>query len=87
MKSGRNKGKNKCKTRKGLEDQHPVVGPGLAGALGSLLKVGKRTGVSEGVFDAIREWTGKGWGKKNAVKLRGGYGRGVPVYLQATGKI
>ena len=52
MKSSRNK------------DQHPAVGPGFAGALGSLLKVGKRTGVSEGVFDAMREWTGKGCGEQ-----------------------
>jgi hypothetical protein len=39
----------------GFEDQHPVVGPGLVGALGSLFKVGGRIGVSEGVIDAMRE--------------------------------
>jgi hypothetical protein len=43
-------------------------GSGVAGALCSLLKVGERTGVNEGVFDAMREWTGKGWVKQNAVK-------------------
>jgi hypothetical protein len=42
---------------------------------------GCNTGVSEGVFDAMREWTEKGWGKNNAVKLRGGYGREVSVGL------
>ena len=30
---------------KRFEDQHPVVGPGLAGALGPLCKGGERTGV------------------------------------------
>ncbi len=43
VKSGKNKGKNKCTTRKGVEDQHPVVGPRLAGALVPLLKDGERT--------------------------------------------
>ncbi len=57
MKSFKNKGKSKCKTRKGFEDQHPAVGVGLAGALWSLFKVGGRTGVSEGVIGAMREWT------------------------------
>jgi hypothetical protein len=59
VKSCKNKGKNKCKTRKAFEDQHPAVGPGLVGALGFLFKVGGRTGVSEGVIGAMREWTGK----------------------------
>ncbi len=43
--------------RKGFEDQHPVVGPGLVGALGSLFRVGGGTWVSEGVVDVARELT------------------------------
>jgi hypothetical protein len=58
VKSSKNEGRNKCKTRKGFEAQHPAVGPGLIGALGSLFKVGVRTGVIEGVIGAMREWTG-----------------------------
>ncbi len=42
MKSGKNKGKNKCKTRKIYKDQHPAAGPGLEGALGPCVKVGKK---------------------------------------------
>jgi hypothetical protein len=67
VKSGRNKARISARHKR-WEDQHPAVGLGLAGALGSLLKVGKRTGVSEDVFDAMREWTGKGW-RKNKMRL------------------
>ncbi len=43
------------------------------------LRWGKEQGNSIGVLDAIREDIGDSEGKKNAVKLRGGYGRGVLV--------
>jgi hypothetical protein len=39
---------------KTLKDQHPAVGPGLAGALGPLLKGRERTGVSNDALDAIQ---------------------------------
>ena len=32
-----------ARTRRGFEDQHPAVGPGLVGALVPLLKDGERT--------------------------------------------
>jgi hypothetical protein len=41
--------------------------------------MGKEQGNSIGVLDALRENIRDGEGKKNAVKLRRGYGRGVPV--------
>ncbi len=50
----------------------------MAGALVSLLKGGERIGVSKGVLDERTEGK-KGKRKTNAVKLRGGYGRWVPV--------
>ncbi len=72
MKSGKNIGKNNARHRN-FKDQHPAVGPGLApGALVPLLKWGKRTRVSKGVLDAMRNHRGKGMVKQNAVKLRGG---------------
>jgi hypothetical protein len=39
---------------KRFEDQHPALVPGLAGALGSLIKGGERTGAHKGVLDAMR---------------------------------
>jgi hypothetical protein len=41
--------------------------------------MGKEQGNSIGVLDAMRGGIRKGEGKINAVKLWGGYGRGVPV--------
>jgi hypothetical protein len=41
--------------------------------------MGKEQGSSIGVSDAMRENIRDNESKKHAVKLRGGYGRGVPV--------
>jgi hypothetical protein len=41
--------------------------------------MGKEQGNSIGVLDAMREDIRNNEGKTNAVKLKGGYGRGVPV--------
>jgi hypothetical protein len=41
--------------------------------------MGKEQGNSIGLLDAMRENIRDSEGKQNAVKLRGGYGRGVPV--------
>jgi hypothetical protein len=50
-----------------LKDQHPAVGPGLAGALVPLLKWGKRAEISKGVLDAMRNYRGKGKGRLRQV--------------------
>ena len=42
VKSSKSKGKNNAKTRKGLKKQHPAAGPGLSGALGPCVKMGKK---------------------------------------------
>ncbi len=73
MKSNKTKARIMQDTRK-FKDQHPAVGPGLAGALGSLRKGGVKEQVdSEGLLEALHVDTGTGIGKtKNAVGLRGG---------------
>jgi hypothetical protein len=72
VKSGKNIGK-KMQDTKRLEDQHPAVGPGLSGALGSLHKGGvKEQGDSEGLLEALHAGMGAGIVfLKNAVGLRG----------------
>jgi hypothetical protein len=73
---------------KKCEDQHPAAGLGLSGALGSLRKGGvKEQGRSEGLLEALHADMGTGIGKTNAVGLRGGAGRVVPVAdcIAATG--
>jgi hypothetical protein len=49
---------------RGLEDQHPAVGPRLAGALVPLLKGGREQGQSIGVLDAMRKDMRYSEGKK-----------------------
>ncbi len=72
VKSGKNKGKDKCKTRR-FEDRHPAAGPGLSDALGSLCEGGEEEqGGSEGLLEASHAGKGAGKGKKSAVGLRGG---------------
>jgi hypothetical protein len=52
----------------------------LAGALGSLFKVvGKNRGQRRRGRRGAGIDGGEKWGEKNAVELRLGYGRGVPV--------
>ncbi len=54
---------------KRFEDQHPAAGPGLAGALGSLRKGGKknRGWGSKGLLEALH--AGKGVGIGNKMRL------------------
>ncbi len=50
---------------KRFEDRHPVAGPGLSGALGSLCEGGKEEqGGSEGLLEASHAGKGAGKGKK-----------------------
>ena len=72
MKSSKSKGKNNARTRRGLKPTSGG-GPGLAGALGPCVKVGKKNrGGSEGLLENSHAGKGAGKGKKNAVGLRGG---------------
>ena len=65
MKSGKNKGKNKCKNTKRFKTQHPAARPGLSGALGSLRRCGEEEqGGSEGLLEALHAGKGTGMGLK-----------------------
>jgi hypothetical protein len=52
VKSSKSKGKNNARHKK-FKDQHPAVGPGLAGALVPLLEGGEEQGQGIGVIDAM----------------------------------
>jgi hypothetical protein len=74
VKSGQNKGKNKCKHTKRFKTQHPAARPGLTGALGSLGKGGEEEqGGSEGLLEALHAGKGAGAGKKNAGEAKVGW--------------
>ena len=50
---------------KRFEDRHPAAGPGLSGALGPCVKVGKKNrGGSEGLLENSHAGKGAGKGKK-----------------------
>ena len=72
MKSSKSKGKNNAKTRRGLKPTSGG-GPGLAGALGPCVEVGKKNrGQRRFVRNTHMLARGQGRIKINAVGLRGG---------------
>jgi hypothetical protein len=72
VKSSKSKGKNNARTRRGLK-KHPVAGPGLSGALGPCVKVGKKNrGQRRFVRNTHMLARGQGRVKINAAGLRGG---------------
>ena len=71
MKSSKSKGKNNARTRRGLKPTSGG-GPGLAGALGPCVKVGKKNrGGSEGLLETFHADKGEGKGKKKCGWVRG----------------
>ena len=72
MKSSKSKGKNNAKTRRGLKKKHPAAGPGLSGALGPCVKMGKKYRGAAKVSWTSHAGKGAGKVKKNAVGLGGG---------------
>jgi hypothetical protein len=55
-----------------FEDQHPAVGPGLAGALGSLRRGGvEEKGGSEGLLEALHADRGTVMGKNKCGGVKG----------------
>ncbi len=70
MKSSKSKGKNNARHEK-VRDQHPAAGPGLSGALGSLLNGGEEN-MGQQRLVRLHAGKGTGMGKTNAVMLGGG---------------
>ena len=65
MKSSKSKGKINARTSRGLKNKQPAAGPGLSGALGPCVKVGKKNrGGSEGLLENSHAGKGAGKGKK-----------------------
>jgi hypothetical protein len=56
-------------TRK-FKDHHSTVGPGLASALGPLLKGGERTRASEGLLEALHAGMGTRRGKTKCGEVK-----------------
>ncbi len=73
MKSSKSKGKNNARHKK-FKDQHPAVGPGLAGALVPLFEGEERAGVGHRRVrhDACRHEIRRG-GKQNSARLIKGW--------------
>ena len=67
MKSSKSKGKINARTSRGLKNKQPAAGPGLSGALGPCVKMGKKCRGAAKV-----SWTshaGKGAGKVKKMRL------------------
>jgi hypothetical protein len=61
-----------CKNKKRFKKQHPAAGPGLSGALGPCVKMGKKCRGAAKVRWTSHAGKGAGKVKKNAVGLGGG---------------